>query len=312
MKTLVKISIKLAALAIVASASSPVTAYTSQAFIKRTAEFAEVANWAYCHQTQNEITIGDVKFQRDADWSTDVVDGYRAVVGSTHHVLINFCGTRTDVGWGIGDVIRDVQGAVVSTPAQNAWLSSSNGKGVGLGFQKRAFNYMKSQSSNKAGRLQEYLDLRAGMVGGKTVIHTVGHSLGGAASQLVSYYLSEYMGEEGFLPNKFKIYNFAYNSPQSVGAGFQAAFHAEVDRGYLTPYSFLVKRDPISTWATSYMHPIATGDQVAEFAPQVDAPAQVDNHKLNDERIQQLGTLTAWQASTAANMASKYLPGCKL
>ncbi|MCH9680441.1 MAG: hypothetical protein K0V04_03325 [Deltaproteobacteria bacterium] len=308
MKTTTKIAITLVALATVASASSPVTAYAPTAFVQRTARFAEIADYAYCDGGNDPIDIGDVRFNRESEWDfEEVVRGYHATVGSTHHVLLNFCGTRTDSAQGVGDVLRDIQGFAFSAKAHNAWLGTSTNYGVGAGFQARARNYMESQN----GKLRTFLDNRHD-TNHKTVIHTVGHSLGGATSQLVSYYMSQYLADKDYRPAKFDIFNFAYNSPQSVGADFQAAFSEEARSGFFTPYSFLVKRDPVSTWATSYMNPIATGDLATTFDANVDKPAQLDNHLLSPDYIARLGSIGNWQGNAAATMASKYLPGCRL
>ncbi|MEX1365836.1 MAG: hypothetical protein AB1Z98_22095 [Nannocystaceae bacterium] len=314
MNTFAKISIKLAALAIVATSSSPAHAYTSDAFIKRTAAFAELANTAYCPDIAHmkELDIDGKLFEREDDWSTTEIHAYRRVAGSTHHLVINFCGTRTNTLSGIGDVLLDLQGATIPKKSRNGWLggTATNPWGVGGGFEQRVNNYLSHEGSG----LRDYLEAR-NTVGGKTVIHTIGHSLGGVSSQIASYYMAQFLRDKSYQPDKFHIYNFAFNSPQGVGKKFQEAIATEANSGsYLTPYSFVVERDAVSTWATSYMHsavgPGIGYDAEARFRPLEDRPASIENHLLGEARINQILNANAWPSGVASSMAAKYLPGC--
>ncbi|MEM7159453.1 MAG: hypothetical protein AAF799_41830, partial [Myxococcota bacterium] len=189
--------------------------------------------------------------------------------------------------------------------------------GVGLGFHKRVFNYMTSD----AGQALQLHYVARKSLDAKTESLVTGHSLGGAASQIFSYYLSRYLRESGFSVDGFPVYNFAFNPPQSVSHSFKVAMIQESGAGFFTPFNFSVRRDAISTWATPYMHgavnqPNRLGtfpDEFdylahAELEPIIDKPAQIENHLLAGAALDRWANTCYWQPQVPALMGSQYHP----
>ena len=320
MNTIAKISMGLATLALSLSTSTPAQAYSGPAFVRRTAAIGQLANNGYCHDATNDQVVDGKTFIYKEVWSTPEVRVYSHTNANNgnENLIVNFCGTRTGTLAGIGDLLRDLQGATISTSANNYWTGDAYpALGVGLGFHTRVFNYMKSPQGD-ALRLhyvaRKTLDARTDSL-------VTGHSLGGAASQIFSYYLSRYLREDGFSEDHFPVYNFAFNPPQSVSHSFKLAMIQESGAGFFTPFNFSVRRDAISTWATPYMHgavdqPNRLGtfpDEFdylahAELEPIVDKPAQIENHLLAGEALNRWANTCYWQPQVPALVGSQYHP----
>lgn len=314
MKVISKIALPISTLALVSSIGAQARAFPTPKFIQRTDALARVADSAYHPDLYQSFSIDGKEYRRVEEMSTDVVNVYQRA-NNPSQTMVCFCGTRTSIR-GLGDILRDVQGALFYGRSHNEWLDSQTDQpnlAVGIGFQDRVANYMASAEGLA---LKEYLDDRKNR---SNTVHVFGHSLGGAASSIFSYYLCEYMAEEGFSSLSNHIYNFAFNSPQSVGANFQNAISAEASKnaqdGFLTPFSFNVGRDPVSTWAAPYLNAAVVNEggdrsRSLEFPPVVDRPAAMENHLLDGGYLERIGDSTYWPTGAAAAMAPRYLPGC--
>lgn len=315
---LAKVSMGLTVLATSLMASPPAQAYSGPAFVRRTAAIAQLADTAYCHDAAGAQVVDGKTFEYESQWSTPEVRVYLREKDGKENLIVNFCGTRTSSPRGIGDMLRNLQGATINAPASNAWTGEEySSLGVGLGFQARVYNYMNGD----AGKALEAHYLARRTVDAKTESLITGHSLGGASSQIFSYYLSRYLRERGFSAERFPVYNFAFNPPQSVSRGFHAAMVKETDLGLFTTFNFSVRRDAISTWASPYMHgavdqPNRLGtfpDEFdylahAELEPVIDEPARIENHRLTGEVIERWSTACRWKPQVPALMGSRYHP----
>ena len=91
-------------------------------------------------------------------------------------------------------------------------------------------------------------DIKSAHVQGKKVlVYVTGHSLGGAASQILSLHLSRYFRlYEKWGKSTVKVQNFSFNTPRAGDTQFAKLFAREIKTGYMASFNFTNAGDPIS------------------------------------------------------------------
>lgn len=293
------------------SSSATTPAFTPQRFVQRVGAIAEVADAAYC--PERDLPVDGVDFAYQAQWSTNEVRVYKNARGRNENLIVSFCGTRLGRPETVGDLLLDFKGAHISSLAGNDWTRESYGDfGVGLGFQERVYNYMKSAQGR--GLQDHYADrARPGL---KTETTTTGHSLGGTTSQIFSFYLLRYLQRQE--SGSFPLYNFAFNAPKGFGPMFKAALVQEANAGSFHPYSFTVSRDPITAWGLSPQLRAAInqpnreggageyqGYAHAELTPVTNRAGDLTNHGPGGI-LQRWGDMREWNPAVLAGMSQTY------
>lgn len=297
-------------------------------FAARAGDMAKAAKAAYANGGEGSISLsqtgesqtGTTSHSRVANWSSSgsstehsTVQAYKAVTGDTSvSIIIAFKGTQASVSTPVvatGDLLRDLQGAVIRVAPLNPWLGGQSASGnIGQGFNRRVINYMEGPGMALKTRLDELKDEVLSNPDKKVEIHVTGHSLGAISSQIFSFYLSQYMRESGFPSDKdqFKINNFAFNTPRGVGAGFADTFKSEIeDYPFLTAYTFTITGDPVSDWTLSWLRGALIDAAPAGYCaharfPTVDPSKnpikKLNNHWLDDDAIFKFGGVSNYQA----------------
>ena len=177
---------------------------------------------------------------------------------SNASIVVSFRGTSIP---DFDDLKADATGATMATlDPSNPWDSSiviDDTATVGQGFYQRVKNYMDSREGEA---LREYLErLKNGPQ--EVNIHVVGHSLGGVSSAIFSQFLAQYTKKEGYDRDKFKHYNFAFNSPLGMNGTFRndsdRGFYGLARGGWFRPFGFNVEGDKVSDsnflcWSKTY------------------------------------------------------------
>lgn len=339
MNTFTKIATGLsAAFVLLASSSASAGDFSSQKFVDRIGDMARAAKASYGNGSVGNINIksiqgDDISHSNVDAWSSDVVQVYKHVFGDgSVSFVVSFRGTQASVSTPLvatGDLLRDLQGATVRKRPENPWLAEQEPANtdtfVGRGFHRRVTYYMENEGTGLRDRL---LALK-GEVEGTTKqveVHVTGHSLGAISSQIFSFYLSQFMRENEFPADKFKINNFGFNTPRGAGPEFANAFQAEVRRPHdtqdplphLTAYNLTVERDPVSEWTLAWLHgaiyrPNSVDTDDYGYCPhaQVESvdtgiwPSQkLNNHWLDDDALFKWGALGQYESRNPA------LPQC--
>nr|MCH9685396.1 lipase family protein [Deltaproteobacteria bacterium] len=257
---------------------------------------------------------------RVAEYSTDVVQVFQAEHNDGVSLIVSFRGTQFDLtkpGTAIGDLLQDARGATINnaTPT-NPWTGETMDKGkVGAGFYARANNYM---SSAKGHALRDRL---LELEGQSLDIHVVGHSLGAIASQLFSFFCAQYLEQQQFDQDTFRLFNFAFNTPRGVNETFHGEFIALANRGWFTPMNLTVNRDPVSEWTLDFSRsniwsPNDISKKIRNYCPhgaqlpRTDRCGSLDNHWMDEDRIDRWRNPSEanWPTGIAYCMREGYAP----
>ena len=247
--------------------------------------------------------------------------------GKNYSLIVSFRGTRP-TSW--DDIRADLTGLVSKAvnPA-NPWRPGTTIQGeVGKGFNRRVVEYMEGvNASASEGRvlhttdhleypgctgvsggeaLRCYVEHVMNLDGTKIDVHVVGHSLGGIASQLFSIYLGRFMRAQAYDASRYRVFNFAFNSPKGGDCVFVNEFATNVNDGVFVPFNFTMEHDPVSTWNLTVKwlglidqpndtEPFMRGHPVG-YCPHAQLPPvvpqdSIQNHALDDQIIGSWETL---------------------
>ncbi|MEX1362943.1 MAG: hypothetical protein AB1Z98_07445 [Nannocystaceae bacterium] len=290
-------------------------------FAARAGDMAKAAAAAYKDGEVGSVALtktgegqsGTIQHDLFADWSTDVVQAFKATADENidpsviFSLVVSFRGTQakpTAPVVATGDLLRDLQGAVIRVRPSNPWIADQpSGVNIGQGFNRRVVNYMNSGQGEKLKTRLARLPDEVKPDNSKVVeIHITGHSLGAISSQIFAFYLTQYIRTLNLPADRVRINNFAFNTPRGVGENFANLFAAEIDAdSLLTAYTFTIAGDPVSDWTLSWLRGALIDAAPAGYCAHAHFPAldpsnnpikKLNNHWLDDDAIFKFGGVT--------------------
>lgn len=266
--------------------------------------YISVPNNTFIHEYQDNLSSNKVRVYEYADEAA-----------GEFSIIVSFRGTSVT---SCSDVLADVKGAMLreSTPL-NPWVPGATIQGlVGRGFNDRVQRYMNGTSRACSGsacglglklRIAEIME----MDGAKLDLHVVGHSLGGIASQLFSLYATRFMTASGYDTERFRIFNFAFNTPKGADEYFAGEFADNVGR-FFFPFNFTMSYDPVSklrvrNWIAIIDQPNVTdhtdlrGREIG-YCPHAKLSQEVRRYDSRNHRITD-DVLDRWEVALGADFA---------
>ncbi|MEM7155095.1 MAG: hypothetical protein AAF799_19770 [Myxococcota bacterium] len=268
------------------------------------------------------VDLGGKRHVHRADLSARKVQVYQYANGNEHSIIIGFRGTA-ETSW--RDWNANASGMTSRIQASNPWIEQHPGADalipgqVGKGFHQRVSDYMWGEADGCGDgcgmRLRTVIADILDDPNARLDVHVTGHSLGGISSQLFSMYAYRYLTFRGYDRSRFRVFNFAFNSPKTGDCVFVGEFADNVGAAFI-PFNFTRDKDPVSTWAP-FIHWLGFIDQPNDldpflrgrpigYCPHAQLPAKtpsisVDNHAIDEDVIRE------WEGAMGADFGPSIL-----
>lgn len=230
------------------------SAIPADAFQRYVVDMLDFARMTY-EDAPDEMAVHGIPHRHHPEWGTSKFRVFRAALDgppSTISYVIAIQGTDS-----IGDFLRDAQSVLLRVRTTNP-LTGEHGGRMASGFAALVRNYLTGRVGR--GAWAGLLDDIEGHLddGDRVEVAITGHSMGAAATYILSWYLWQYM-DTAWRSAPVHIRAFAFSPPKTV-APLLARDYAEAVRSggrgpfRLQAYSFSRRQDVVTHWGSPQVH----------------------------------------------------------